>query len=114
MNMARLVAGLLLISAPVLGCSRESSRGPVRWTASDPASPAGQSAAQAWSRSTSNDKYVRESKKGAMGTELVGTENVESSPVPPSRGSEELVLTPEGTVPTTGVANPQAPGPGNP
>jgi hypothetical protein len=110
------VGGALVLSLPGLGCTRQSSRGPVQWTASDPASPAGQSAAQAWSRSTSNDKYVRASKKGPMGNELVGVQNVEATPIPPSRGPAEIVLTPEGAVRegAPGVANPQPPGPSTP
>jgi hypothetical protein len=37
------------------GCARTSSGGPVAWTASNPSSPVGQSAAQSWSRSTASD-----------------------------------------------------------
>jgi hypothetical protein len=51
-------AALLLALTPLLGCTRETNRGPVQWTASDPASPEGQTDAQAWSRSTSNDEDV--------------------------------------------------------
>jgi hypothetical protein len=55
MKTARFIAAAALVAAPALGCTRESSRGPVRWTASNPSSAAGQTAAQAWSRSTSSD-----------------------------------------------------------
>jgi hypothetical protein len=50
---AAIAAGLLL------GCTKESSRGPVQWTASNPSSAVGQTAAQAWSRSTANDTPER-------------------------------------------------------
>ena len=49
-------AAAALAAAGLLGCTRESSRGPVGWAASHPASPAGQTVAQSWSRSTSSDK----------------------------------------------------------
>src|SRR5580698_1498064 len=53
-----IAAAALLAAGPVLGCTRESSRGPVQWTASNPSSPTGQTLAQAWSRSTSSDSPV--------------------------------------------------------
>jgi hypothetical protein len=55
MKTARFIAAAALAAAPVLACTRESSRGPVRWTANNPSSSVGQTAAQAWSRSTSSD-----------------------------------------------------------
>lgn len=51
-----LAAILLIAVSPWIGCSKQQSQGPVGWTASNPSSPAGQTEAQAWSRSTSNDK----------------------------------------------------------
>lgn len=51
-----LVATLVFAAASQLGCTREESRGPVRWTASNPSSPIGQTEAQAWNRSTENDE----------------------------------------------------------
>ena len=56
MKTLRVFAAAALAAAPVLGCTKASSRGPVQWTASNPSSSVGQSAAQAWSRSTSSDK----------------------------------------------------------
>jgi hypothetical protein len=44
-----------LAMASLLGCTKQTSHGPVQWTASNQASPEGQTAAQAWSRSTSTD-----------------------------------------------------------
>jgi len=55
MKTTRFIAALALMVGAVLGCAKESSRGPVLWTASNPSSPVGQTAAQAWSRSTSSD-----------------------------------------------------------
>jgi hypothetical protein len=52
-----------LVAAQLLGCTRESSSGPVKWTASDPASAVGQTEAQSWSRSTSNDQVAPGSDK---------------------------------------------------
>jgi hypothetical protein len=49
---ATLAMGALFVGA---GCTRTSSGGPVGWTASNPSSPVGQSAAQSWSRSTASD-----------------------------------------------------------
>jgi len=53
---AQWIAVAALAAGPVLACTRESSHGPVQWTASNPSSPVGQTAAQAWSRSTSSDR----------------------------------------------------------
>jgi hypothetical protein len=55
MKTTRFIAAAALAAGSVLGCTRESSRGPVNWTASNPSSSVGQTAAQAWSRSTSSD-----------------------------------------------------------
>jgi hypothetical protein len=55
MKVARFVAPAALVAGALLGCTKETTHGPVQWTASNPASPVGQTAAQAWSRSTSND-----------------------------------------------------------
>ena len=63
MRAIRFIAAAVLAAGPVLGCARESSRGPVRWTASNPSAAVGQTNAQAWSQSTSNDRYVRASEK---------------------------------------------------
>ncbi len=51
-----------LAMASLLGCTKQTSHGPVQWTASNQASPEGQTAAQAWSRSTTTDapEHVRE------------------------------------------------------
>jgi hypothetical protein len=51
-----------LAMASLLGCTKQTSHGPVQWTASNQASPEGQTAAQAWSRSTTSDapEHVRE------------------------------------------------------
>jgi hypothetical protein len=49
-------AAVALAAVVTVGCTRESSRGPVGWAASAPSSPAGQTVAQSWSRSTSNDR----------------------------------------------------------
>ena len=61
MKTARFVA-VALAMAPRLGCTKQTSNGPVQWTASNQASPVGQTAAQAWSRSTTTDapEHVRE------------------------------------------------------
>ncbi len=71
------LAGLPLAFLALGACSRESSRGPVKWTASDPASPVGQSDAQVWSRSTSNDKT--KPIKNAAASPLVGETSAEST-----------------------------------
>jgi hypothetical protein len=61
MKSMRLVA-VALAMATLLGCTRQTSNGPVQWTASNPGSPEGQTLAQGWSRSTTNDarEHVRE------------------------------------------------------
>ena len=55
MKTTRFIAVAALAAGPMLGCTRESSHGPVQWTASNPSSADGQTAAQAWSRSTASD-----------------------------------------------------------
>jgi hypothetical protein len=49
-------AVLLLAGSGLIGCTIQTTHGAVSWTATDPASPNGQSDAQAWSRSTSDDR----------------------------------------------------------
>jgi hypothetical protein len=93
MKAARIIAASTLAAWLVLGCTRESSHGPVQWTASNPSSPVGQTAAQAWSRSTSSD---------------APTTRCESPPTP------SVARVPAGTVEDTaqqraGVTSEQAP-----
>jgi hypothetical protein len=51
-----LAAILLVAASPFIGCAKQQNHGPVQWSASNPSSAVGQTEAQAWSRSTSNDK----------------------------------------------------------
>ncbi|HEY3816288.1 MAG TPA: hypothetical protein VGL81_03905 [Polyangiaceae bacterium] len=46
---------LVCTAGMMLGCTKQTSRGPAEWSASNPASPAGQDEDQLWARSTSND-----------------------------------------------------------
>ncbi len=55
MRTTQSVAVAALAMGTLLGCTKQTSYGPVQWTASNPASTVGQTEAQAWSRSTSND-----------------------------------------------------------
>jgi hypothetical protein len=77
MKTTRLVA-VALATVSLLGCAKQTSNGPVQWTASNQASPEGQTAAQAWSRSTTTDapEHVRE----APPTPSVETPSVETVP----------------------------------
>jgi hypothetical protein len=76
-------AVLLLAASGLVGCTLQTAHGPVSWTASDPASPSGQSDAQAWARSTSEDKAE-------------GATERQASP-PPVRWSEGEIELPSGT-----------------
>lgn len=96
-----------MAACAMLACTRETSRGPVAWTASNPSSATGQTASQAWSRSTSSDtaqpapaapsstsqqpaeaahaKAAVEPPPGALltaGTAVEGTDRVYDSPLP--------------------------------
>jgi hypothetical protein len=101
MKTARFIGAAALAAGTLLGCTKETTHGPVQWTASNPASPVGQTAAQAWSRSTSNDavKPVREAPP-APGV----------APAPaggcPCRGEAPF---PPGSEISPGVTNPQPP-----
>ena len=86
----RFIAAAALGAALALGCTRESSHGPVQWTASNPASPVGQTQAQAWSRATSTD----------------APEPAHEAPFVP-----DAARSPCATQPPTGVTNAQPPVP---
>jgi hypothetical protein len=86
MTAMRFIAAAAALAAS-LGCTKQSSRGPVQWTASNPSSPVGQTAAQAWSRSTSSDKRVTPAATGIPSTQgpasapaLIDTSCVEQAP----------------------------------
>jgi hypothetical protein len=59
-NLARLCAATLALAAAAAaaGCSVQTTSGPVRWTATNPSSPVGQTDGQAWSRSTASSETV--------------------------------------------------------
>jgi hypothetical protein len=90
---ARFIAAAALAAGLTLGCARESSHGPVQWTASNPSSARGQTAAQAWSRSTSSDAPEPASKAPPITAPTPST-------VPAAAGAPEQ---------PTGVTNAQPP-----
>jgi hypothetical protein len=72
------MAGSALAIGLMLGCTRQSSHGPVQWTASNPSAAAGQTNAQAWSRSTSSD--ARQAAHGVPRAPVVAPEAPEPPP----------------------------------
>jgi hypothetical protein len=75
---------LLFAVAITVACTEQTSRGPVQWTATNSASPAGQDESQLWARATSSDQPEPRTARGTSAASAT------PPPPPPIAGAIEL------------------------